>query len=270
MAQRRWKGQTPRYALNITASHTPVRVALVDDEASLRFLLRASLESRPGFEVVGEAADGGAAVDLVARTQPDVVVLDLGLPDLSGLEVIPRIRAVAPMARVVVFTGSVEAVFEGQAKTAGAHAFAVKGPDLRYLLDLLERIGKDTPNAAVIELAPRLQSAEAARRFVHDRCEDWGCTEMLEAATLIVSELVTNAIVHAATPAELRAQWSNGVLRLEVMDNAEGSPPDPRIAAPEDENGRGLLLVDALSSAWGVESTDRGKVVWAEVANPQT
>lgn len=243
-------------------------MALVDDEASLRQLLRSSLEAREGFEVVGEAADGAEAVHVVGRCQPDVVVLDLGLPDLSGLDVIPRIRAVAPAARVVVFTGSVEGDFEGRAKTAGAHAFAVKGQDLRYLLDLLERIGSDTPNAAVIELPPRLQSAEAARRFVHDRCADWGCSEMVDAATLIVSELVTNAILHAATPAELRAQWADGVLRLEVLDHAEGSPPDPRIAAPDDENGRGLLLVDALSTAWGVESTDDGKLVWAEVASP--
>lgn len=243
-------------------------MAIVDDEEGLRLLLRSSLEARPGFEVVGEAADGGEAVAVVAQHQPDVVVLDLGLPDLSGLEVIPRIRAVAPAARVVVFTGSVEGDSEGRARTAGAHAFAVKGQDLRYLLDLLERITEDTPNAAVIELAPRLQSAEAARRFVHDRCEDWGCSAITDAATLIVSELVTNAIVHAATPSELRAQWSNGVLRLEVMDNAEGSPPDPRIAEPDDEGGRGLLLVDALSTAWGVESTDHGKVVWAELAKP--
>ena len=242
---------------------------LVDDEAALRFLLRSSLEDREGFEVIGEAAEGAEAIALAERTQPDVVVLDLGLPDLSGLEVIPRIRAVAPEARVVVFTGSGDDAAddsEGRAKGAGAHAFALKGQDLRYLLDLLDRIGNDTPNAAVIELRPRLQSAQEARQFLHDRCEDWGCPEMTDAATLIVSELVTNAIVHAATPAELRAQWSKGVLRIEVVDHAEGNPPDPRVAAPDDENGRGLLLVDALSTAWGVESTDEGKVVWAEVA----
>lgn len=240
-------------------------MALVDDDASLRLLLRASLEGRHGFEVVGEAADGAKAIEVVEQCQPDVVVLDLGLPDLSGLDVIPRIRSLAPAARVVVFTGSVEAEFEGRARTAGAHAFALKGQDLRYLLDLLERIGADTPNAAVIELAPRLQSAQTARRFVHDRCADWGCQEMEDAATLIVSELVTNAILHAATPAELRAQWSDGVLRLEVLDNAEGRPPHPRVADEYDENGRGLFLVDALSAAWGVESTENGKVVWAEV-----
>ena len=229
--------------------------------------MRSSLEGREGFEVIGEAGDGAEAIALAERTQPDVVVLDLGLPDLSGLDVIPRLRAVAPESRVVVFTGSGDD-FEGQAKGAGAHAFALKGQDLRYLLDLLDRIGSDTPNAAVIELRPRLQSAQEARQFLHDRCEDWGCPEMTDAATLIVSELVTNAIVHAATPAELRAQWSNGVLRIEVVDHAEGAPPDPRVAAPDDENGRGLLLVDALSTAWGVEATDEGKVVWAEVAGP--
>lgn len=230
-------------------------------------LVGSSLEVRGGFEVIGEAGDGAEAIALAERMQPDVVVLDIGLPDLSGLDVIPRVRSVAPEARVVVFTGSTGDDFEGRARGAGAHAFALKGQDLRYLLDLLERIGSDTPNAAVIELRPRLQSAQEARQFLHDRCEDWGCPEMTDAATLIVSELVTNAIVHAATPAELRAQWSKGVLRIEVVDHAEGSPPDPRVAAPYDENGRGLLLVDALSSAWGVESTDQGKVVWAEVAH---
>ena len=241
-------------------------MVLVDDEESLRLLLRGSLEARGGFEVVGEAEDGAGAIAVVERSKPDVVVLDLGLPDLSGLDVIPRIRAIAPMARVVVFTGSVEADFEGRAKTAGAHAFALKGQDLQYLLDLLARIGDETPNAAVIELPPQLQSAEAARRFVRDRCVEWGCGEMEDAATLIVSELVTNAVVHAATPAELRAQWSGKVLRLEVVDNAEGSPPQPRVAKKYDENGRGLFLVDALSTAWGVEATADGKVVWAEVA----
>lgn len=229
-------------------------------------MLRQTLELREGFEVVGEAGDATEAVALVERCRPDVVVLDLALPDISGLDVIPRIRSLAPEARVVVFTGNVEEDVERRAASAGAHGFAVKGRDLEYLLDLLQRVASDTPNAAAIELLPRAQSAEEARRFVHDRCEHWGCQELVDTATLIVSELVTNAVVHAATPAELRAEWAEGVLRIEVLDQAEGNPPDPRIAAPDDEGGRGLFLVDALSRAWGVEPTQEGKVVWAEVA----
>ena len=243
-------------------------MALVDDDASVRRVLGHTLEDRDGFEVIGEADDAASAIALVEQTQPDVVVLDLGLPDLSGLDVIPRIRSVAPDARVVVFTGRLEEGLERRATTAGVHGFAIKGQDLQYLLDLLERVGHEAAHAAVIELPPRAQSAQDARRFVHDQCEHWGCRDLIDAAMLIVSELVTNAVIHAATPAELRAEWSHGVLRLEVLDHAEGSPPDPRIASPDDEGGRGLFLVDALSAAWGVEPRESGKVIWAEVAAP--
>ena len=241
-------------------------MALVDDEATVRQVLRFTLDARDGFEVVGEADDGASAIALVEDTQPDVVVLDLGLPDLSGLDVIPRIRSVAPDARIVVFTGRLEEEMERQAATAGVRGFALKGQDLGYLLDLLERVGYEAAHAAVIELPPLARSAQDARKFVHDQCEHWGCRDLVDVAMLIVSELVTNAVVHAATPAELRAEWSHGVLRLEVLDHAEGSPPDPRIASPDDEGGRGLFLVDALSAAWGVESRESGKVIWAEVA----
>lgn len=243
-------------------------MALVDDEASVRQVLADTLSARDGFEVVGEAGDGASAIALVEQRQPDVVVLDLGLPDLSGLDVIPRIRFVAPEARVVVFTGRLDEDLERQATTAGVRGFALKGQDLEYLLDLLERVGGEATHAAVIELSPRTLSAQEARQFVHDQCEHWGCRELVDTAMLVVSELVTNAVVHAATPAELRAEWADGVLRLEVLDHAEASPPDPRIASPDDEGGRGLFLVDALSAAWGVEPSESGKVVWAEVTAP--
>ncbi|HYO40835.1 MAG TPA: response regulator, partial [Nocardioidaceae bacterium] len=66
-----------------------VRVVLVDDIEEYRRVVRIALRVRSGFEVVGEAADGASAVQVVAETRPDVIVLDLGLPDLSGRELIP-------------------------------------------------------------------------------------------------------------------------------------------------------------------------------------
>src|SRR3954454_19085624 len=87
------------------AAEMPIRVLLVDDVVEVRRLVRTSLRFRGGFEVVGEAADGAEAVRLAQQLRPDVVVLDLGLPDIAGREVLSRVREHAPDSKVVVFSG---------------------------------------------------------------------------------------------------------------------------------------------------------------------
>src|SRR4051812_13214069 len=82
------------------------RVLLVDDVDDIRTIVRHALRRRGGFDVVAEAADGGEAITKAGDQQPDLIVLDLGLPDLAGREVMSRLRAVAPGARIVVFTGA--------------------------------------------------------------------------------------------------------------------------------------------------------------------
>jgi hypothetical protein len=80
---------------------------------------------------------------------------------------------------------------------------------------------------------------------------------------LVTSELASNAVRHAATPFEVVLDFSGGHVRVEVRD---GSPVVPRGAMPgAGVTGRGLVVVDRLASAWGVEATRRGKVVWAEL-----
>lgn len=80
------------------------RVLLVDDAPDLRTLLQVALERDGRFVVVGEAADGAEAIDLASELQPDIVVLDQMMPVMSGLEAMPRIRQVAPGAKVVLFS----------------------------------------------------------------------------------------------------------------------------------------------------------------------
>src|SRR5262249_61557733 len=81
-----------------------IRVFLADDHPVVRQGLRTFLESRPGIEVVGEAGDGDAAVDEVARLRPDVVLMDLVMPGGGGVVAIRCIRERAPETRVVVLT----------------------------------------------------------------------------------------------------------------------------------------------------------------------
>lgn len=83
----------------------PVRVLLVDDDRRLREVVRLTLHLDGGFETVAEAADGTEAIDLARLHQPDLVLLDLRMPGVGGLEALPRILTAAPAARIVVLTG---------------------------------------------------------------------------------------------------------------------------------------------------------------------
>ena len=99
-------------------------VVIIDDTDEIRFLVRLSLEAGGDFEVVGEADNGLEGIDVVARTQPDLVLLDLRMPVMSGLEALPRIKRACPSARVVVLSG-----FE--ADVMAEHALRRRGRRLR-------------------------------------------------------------------------------------------------------------------------------------------
>jgi DNA-binding NarL/FixJ family response regulator len=111
-------------------------VLLVDDVEQLRFLVRRALQVRGGFDVVAEAADGRTAIEAAAKLQPDVVVLDLGLPDLAGRDVLTMLRVAAPDMRVVVFTGG--DATEKVSVATEVEGFVLKGETVKYLVDLLD------------------------------------------------------------------------------------------------------------------------------------
>jgi len=114
---------------------TRIRVALVDDAAEVRALLRLALEIDGRFEVVGEAADGAAGAELAARLQPDVVVLDVEMPVLDGISTLPRLLAGAPATRVLVYSSHADRRHDALA--AGAAAFRDKDSELSDVVDTL-------------------------------------------------------------------------------------------------------------------------------------
>jgi CheY-like chemotaxis protein/anti-sigma regulatory factor (Ser/Thr protein kinase) len=243
----------------------PIRVLLVDDVDDVRRLVRMALRFRGGFEVVAEAADGNEAVRHAADLQPDVVVLDLGLPTLAGRELLTHIREASPGSKVVVFSGR-----DGNDQwiRERVEGYVLKDAQMDHLVDLLQSVGDRSGAKDTLELPRELTSVRLARRFVADRLRTWGLEALLDDALLVTSELTANAITHAGSACRIRLALNDTALRIDVVDGGEGTP-EPQPPSATEEHGRGLHLVAAMTTAWGLEEVPGdGKVVWAEFARP--
>lgn len=121
------------------------------------------------------------------------------------------------------------------------------------------------PLRAHQSFAAEARSVAQARRFTRRTLEEWAATELVDSASLIVSELVTNAVVHTGTPVRLGLGLQGHDLRIEVEDRHPGRtlPMVPDQPPDTSEHGRGLMITTSLSSAWGVEYTAATKRVWA-------
>ncbi len=133
-----------------------MRIIVVDDADDVRELICTVLETKSGglFEVVGTAADGQAGVDLARREVPDLVVLDIAMPVMDGMQALPHIRAAAPEAVVAMVSGYPADVGAPQALAAGAHGYVEKSrlvrtlvPQLRAIIDAAGRGGTDASPA---------------------------------------------------------------------------------------------------------------------------
>ena len=108
---------------------TAARVLVVDDNDLLRVTVRVRAEADPRFEVVGEAGNGQLAVEMARTLHPDVIVLDHQMPVRTGIDALPDLRAAAPSAVIVVYSGDDDPELRRTAMARGAQAFLVKGQD---------------------------------------------------------------------------------------------------------------------------------------------
>jgi DNA-binding NarL/FixJ family response regulator len=145
----------------------PIRIVLVDDHQIIRDGLREFIESRPGMIVVGDAGDREGAVRTVARERPDVVVLDLDLGGVSGLEVLPEILGAAPDTSVIILTGLRDTAKRDRAMELGAKGVVLKENGVAELLNAIEKVHRTgdywfEPGAAKRLMEGRRAGAERA------------------------------------------------------------------------------------------------------------
>ncbi|GGO82234.1 hypothetical protein GCM10012280_08350 [Wenjunlia tyrosinilytica] len=113
------------------------------------------------------------------------------------------------------------------------------------------------------------EAVSHARRFTARTMRSWGLREGSDAGLLVVSELVTNALVHTEGQVQLDLTYIHDRLRIAVSDTSPRTPIKPRNIGWEATGGRGILLVEAMSDAWGTVPLSGGKQVWAEIAVPR-
>ena len=249
------------------------RVVIAEDDVDARDILRIALERTGRFVVVAAVGDGLAAEAASAEHQPDLVLLDLAMPGVGGLEALPLVRAAAPGARVVVVTGFPGDRLGAVVRERGAVGYVVKGRSPKRtvqeiiavagVLDAVEEILLSRQRT----LEPERASSAVARRFMEETLSRWDCGAVLDVVNLLVSELVTNAVIHGGSEAEVSIVLTPSALRVEVADHSEVVPA-PHDASDWETSGRGLALVESLSRAWGVQRVPGGKVIWFEVERP--
>lgn len=144
------------------SSHSRVSVVIVDDQSLVRAGLRMILDQTPDLEVVGEAADGRQALDLIARTRPDVALMDIRMPVLDGIEATRRIAATDAGTRVLMLTTFGEDRQVVESMRAGASGFLLKDvdpPDLVHAISVVARGDALLAPAIVRRLIERFTAA---------------------------------------------------------------------------------------------------------------
>ena len=200
-----------------------IRVLIADDHALFRYGMRAMFTSTPGYEVAGEAADGEEAVRLAAELPPDVILMDLQMPGMNGIEATRRIAASSPAVAVVVVTmlGDDDSVFA--AMRAGARGYVLKGADGEEVLEVVGAVVRGEAHFGP-EITARIMGFFSAPRAVP-------ASEAFPELTAREAEIL-GLIAHGMSNQEIarrlylsaktvRNHVSNIFLKLQVADRSQ-------------------------------------------------
>jgi DNA-binding NarL/FixJ family response regulator len=141
----------------------PTRVLLVDDHEVVRYGLRSLLEASAGYTVCGEAADGRAGVELADSLRPDIVVMDIGMPELNGFEATRQVLERCPQTRILILSMHQSDQLVKEVLAAGAHGYVLKSDAARHLIAALDalREGRSFFTERIAALLSRGEESDA-------------------------------------------------------------------------------------------------------------
>jgi DNA-binding NarL/FixJ family response regulator len=179
-----------------STAQRPLRLVIVDDHEVVRQGLVALLDRRPGFQVVGEAGTAAEAIEQARRLQPDLVIMDVRLPDGSGIEACREIRAEQPGTRVVMLTSYPDEEAVLSAIVAGASGYLLKQIRARDLVSALESVGR---GESLLDPAVTEKVLDRVRRIATGTYQDElaQLTSQEQKILLLVAEGKTNKEIAA-------------------------------------------------------------------------
>jgi NarL family two-component system response regulator LiaR len=202
----------------------PISIILVDDHEVVRNGLRGYLETLPEFKVVAEAASGEEALALVAEHIPDVVLMDLIMPGLDGVETTRRVKKISPRTQVVVLTSYHEDIHIFPALKAGAVAYILKDMKMDKLADAIQRAvhGETTLHPLVAERVLRNLRGESGdgESFLTELTEREMDVLKLIANGLSNSQIAEKLVISENT---VKGHVSNILSKLHLLDRTQAA-----------------------------------------------
>ncbi|HYD08555.1 MAG TPA: PAS domain S-box protein, partial [Acidimicrobiales bacterium] len=212
-----------------------LRVVVVDDAPEVRAVLTSELRVASGFDIVGQGANGNEAIDLVSRLAPDLVLLDVSMPDMDGLDALVAIRVASPSTKVVMFSGFAGSELAERARSLGAAAFLQKDLPTEQLPDRLRAIaGVTTPTQAPTPAPPPPAPTTApASEVMSGQVERF--RDMFDQATIGMATLTLGGKIVRSNPALLRlagvsAEHLTGRPYVDIASSASAQAVEASIA----------------------------------------
>jgi NarL family two-component system response regulator LiaR len=198
----------------------PIAILIADDHPLVRHGLRTFLETQDGLEVVGEASEGAEAAELVRQLLPDVVLMDLVMPGLDGVEATRRIREISPSTKVIVLTSFDEDEKVFPSVKAGAAGYLLKDVRPQELAEAIRRVHAGEALLASSVAAKLMQEVAGERQPVS------GLTDReLEVLRLIARGLANKLIAQELVVSEktVKTHVSNILAKLHLTDRTQAA-----------------------------------------------
>lgn len=209
-----------------------IRILMVEDHKLLRVGLKAIFEEYPMLEVIGEAEDGQSAVKLARELKPDLILMDIGLPVMSGIEATRRIKESNPEIKIVVLTSHTLETEVMEALAAGANAYAMKDIKTEYLVTVIQTVNEGAfwldPGIAkvVMQKKPLILSSSRPQTRASFKAEHANLTEReFEVLKLVVDGKSNNDIADELKISEhtAKAHVCNIIQKLVVDDRTQAA-----------------------------------------------